>query len=100
MPKGQHNKNKKWVLRCEFGEFLSANFSSAELSLADAPGNIPRRRVRPGNRDSDRLVRSTRRPRSDEAPLLRCAIELRTVYAALKHRADDALDERFLVRKK
>src|SRR4029453_10726813 len=60
---------------------------------ADASCNILRRRARRGNRDSDRLARWRRRPRSDGAFQWGCAIGLQNVCAVSKRRAGAALDE-------
>src|SRR5882757_10761819 len=60
---------------------------------ANGPCNILRRRARRENRDSDRLARWRRRPRSDGAFQWDRAIVLRSVCAASKRRAGAALDE-------
>src|SRR5437016_5442453 len=54
---------------------------------ADAPCNILRRRARRENRDSDRLARWRRRPRSDGAFQWGCARRLQNVCAVSKRRA-------------
>ena len=59
---------------------------------ANAPCNILRRRARRENRDSDRLAQWRRKPRSDEALPLRCAIAIQNVCAVSKRRADVVLD--------
>src|SRR5882672_6921921 len=53
---------------------------------ANAPCNILRRRARRENRDSDRLARWRRRPRSDEAFQRGCASRLQSVCAVSKRR--------------
>src|SRR5262245_4471523 len=72
----------------------TTNFHPRPFALsADAPCNILHRRAQRGNRDSGRLARWRRRPRSDGAFQWGCANRFQNVCAASKRGGGAVLDE-------
>src|SRR4026207_275715 len=89
-----HGRQKTWLESVvTFVDVMREIIRCWTLVSADAECNILHRPGPRGNRDSDRLARWRRRPRSDEAFRWGCASRLQNVFAVSKRHAGDAPDE-------